>query len=396
MHIMRLHSIAAIILAAGRSTRFKGFKPLATIGEMSLVDRAIALFKSAGIEILCLVVGHRRADIVGALNARRIPWVYNEEYRQGMLSSVRAGVAALSSRIQAFFILPVDIPLVRRQTVLDLLSAYKKHGSGILYPVFDNKRGHPPLVSSSYAGPLLVWHGRGGLQAFLKLHEKDAVDVPVADEYIHRDIDTPDDLKSLRARYARYAIPTAQECQTLLECQSSLPRGVHEHCAAVASAALRISSALNSSGLAIDLELIRAGALLHDIAKGTPGHARAGAAMLRAMNFDRVAKIVETHMDLCPADGPHIHTDEIVYLADKLTEKNRFLPLDERRTLLMQQFGHHSKVRAAINRRMSTAKKIQRKVERVTGKTIREILQIEAAQENRPAENDLSASARRS
>lgn len=393
VHIMRLRSIAAIILAAGYSTRFEGFKPLANIGGKTLVDRAIALFKSTGIEALCIVVGHRRADIVGTLNARRIPWAFNEKYRQGMGSSVRAGVAALSSRIQAFFVLPVDIPLVRRQTVLDLLNAYKKQGSGILYPVFDNKRGHPPLISRSYAGPLLAWHGRGGLKSFLELHEEDAADVPVADQYIHRDVDIPDDLEALRAQYARYEIPSVKECLALLQSRPAVSREVREHCAAVASAALRIGSALKRSGHELDLDSIVAGALLHDIAKGSPDHARAGGRLLRDRGFYEVARIVEAHMEIRSADSPHIYPDEVVYLADKLIEESRYIPLITRRRRLMNKLGHDIKACAAVHERIENAKKIQRKIEKNVGKTIQEILKDESGQISGTAADDTSAAA---
>ena len=70
----------------------------------------------------------------------------NEQFDRGMFSSVQAGVRALSPDSDAFFMLPVDICLVRPQTIKKLLEAYYGGKGKIVFPTFRGRRGHPPLV----------------------------------------------------------------------------------------------------------------------------------------------------------------------------------------------------------------------------------------------------------
>jgi molybdenum cofactor cytidylyltransferase len=67
----------------------------------------------------------------------------------------------------------------------------------IVYPVYQGRRGHPPLIPTSLIPGILTWEKEGGLKSFLKMYEKIAVDLPVNDEFILKDIDTPDDYKQL-------------------------------------------------------------------------------------------------------------------------------------------------------------------------------------------------------
>jgi molybdenum cofactor cytidylyltransferase len=120
-----------------------------------------------------------------------------------MFSSVQAGISRLSPDYQAFFILPVDIPLVKPSTIRRLLIAAEENPGKIIYPVFGGKRGHPPLVPAALAPDILGWEKGGGLKAVLRAYEKLALEVPVADSNILFDIDTPGDYAALLERFER-------------------------------------------------------------------------------------------------------------------------------------------------------------------------------------------------
>ncbi len=111
---------AAIVLAGGFSTRMNSFKPLLPLGESTVTGHVIDTFLSAGVEVF-LVVGHRRDEIKASIKGRDITIVDNPAYRQGMFSSIRAGIRRLRPAHQAFFVLPVDIPLVRPATIRRLM-----------------------------------------------------------------------------------------------------------------------------------------------------------------------------------------------------------------------------------------------------------------------------------
>ena len=134
---------------------------------MTILERAIRLFHQNGISDTQVVVGHRSEDLFPLLQSCGARWVVNESYREGMFSSVIAGISRLEVDREAFFLLPVDIPLVRPRTIRDLLKAYPKTGKHILYPTFQGRRGHPPLIAAAFAEEIRLWKGEGGLRSFL-------------------------------------------------------------------------------------------------------------------------------------------------------------------------------------------------------------------------------------
>ena len=196
---MNKDNISAIILAAGFSTRMKRFKPLLRIGEKTFAEHAITLFKKSGIGDVVTVVGHLSEKLIPVVKAASSRYVINDYYENGMFSSIQTGVKALHLPCDAFFLLPVDIPLVLPTTVRQLSDAFRKNSlSMVCYPQFQSKRGHPPLVNGQLIDPILSYGGQGGLRKFLRNHENKAVSIPVVDPFIRLDADTPKDLLLLR------------------------------------------------------------------------------------------------------------------------------------------------------------------------------------------------------
>jgi CTP:molybdopterin cytidylyltransferase MocA len=193
---------AAIVLAGGLSTRMKQLKPLLPLGEATITDHVIDTFLSVGVDVF-LVVGYRRDDIIAGIKKRDITIVDNPDYQKGMFSSIQAGICRLQPAHRAFFILPVDIPLVGPTTIKSLLKSAAENPGKIIYPVFAGKRGHPPLIPSELIPSILAWQKGGGLKVVLKSYEKLALEVPVPDSLILFDIDTPEDYAALLQRFQR-------------------------------------------------------------------------------------------------------------------------------------------------------------------------------------------------
>ncbi len=196
--------IAALILAAGLSSRLGAFKPLLPLGSSTFIEEAVKRFRGAGIGDIWVVTGHRAAELTPVLERLKIRQVFNSDYRQGMSSSVRAGVAGLEPGIAAFFMLPVDIPLVAPDTIKSLLQAYRRGHARIVYPVFRGRRGHPPLISPACVIDLPADYD-GGLRAFLSRYHSEALDLEVDDEAILLDCDTPEDYYRLQAYAGQYS-----------------------------------------------------------------------------------------------------------------------------------------------------------------------------------------------
>jgi len=118
-----------------------------------------------------------------------------------MFSSVQAGIRRLNAEYEAFFISPVDIPLVSPATIRRLTEAGEENPGKIVYPVFGEKRGHPPLIPAALAPAILGWEKGGGLKAVLKSKESLAREITVPDSFILFDIDTPEDYAALLERF---------------------------------------------------------------------------------------------------------------------------------------------------------------------------------------------------
>ncbi len=198
-----VRELAAIILAAGYSSRMSGFKPLLPFGDSTVIETAISIFRNAGIADINVVAGHRADELRPLLERAQVRCIVNPEYSSGMYSSVLAGIKALRPGIRGFFLLPVDIPLVSSRTIQLLAEAYEKLGPRIIYPVYNKERGHPPLIPSALCAEMISWQGEGGLKSMLERYEAYAVEVEVQDEGILLDIDTPQDYELACKVYGR-------------------------------------------------------------------------------------------------------------------------------------------------------------------------------------------------
>jgi molybdenum cofactor cytidylyltransferase len=195
---MMCNPFSAIILAAGLSSRMGECKALLTLGKRFILEQVITLFQETGIKDIVVVTGHMHSRIHPVAQRLKTRVVFNPNYRKDMFSSVVSGIAALATGTEAFFIMPVDIPMVRRTTIEHLSNVYQKNKKHLLYPVYKGSRGHPPLIPFSYGKEILKWKNKGGLNEALKRIADQVLEVAVSDPYILLDMDTPTDYEQLQ------------------------------------------------------------------------------------------------------------------------------------------------------------------------------------------------------
>lgn len=363
--------IAAVILAAGRSTRMDTSKPLLRLGAMTAIEQAVSRFREAGVEDLTVVVGFRADEITPVLDRIGVKWVLNADFDRGMLSSVLAGIERLQPDVDAFFLLPADIPLIKPGTLRALMRAYRLHAAPVVYPVFLGLRGHPPLISRACTAGLAATR-EGGMREHLRAHEERAVEVAVTDEGVLMDCDTPEDYRKLRAYASREDIPTECECRAFWD-RFDVPLDVRSHSDVVAEAARLLAVSLNRLGLDLDLDLVLAAGKLHDLAKGQPRHAVAGAAILEDAGYRRVARVVAAHTDIVP-DTQAIREEDLVYLADKLVDGDELVSLDERFRKSFEKYANSPEIREAVRRRFEHAALIRERVQSTLECSVDELL----------------------
>ena len=198
--------IGALILAAGLSSRMDEFKPLLEVEGKSLIENAIALFKDTGIEEIVTVVGYRAETLIPIIETASSRYVVNENYQDGMFSSIQKGIVELKEACDAFFLLPVDIPCVSTATLRLLLDNFFEGSSTLIcYPEFQSRRGHPPLIDSCLVDHIISYTGEGGMRSCLRRYEDRAINVPVTDPFVRLDVDTKEDFFRLKSEKINYA-----------------------------------------------------------------------------------------------------------------------------------------------------------------------------------------------
>ncbi|HTY04571.1 MAG TPA: NTP transferase domain-containing protein, partial [Rhodocyclaceae bacterium] len=300
---------AALILAAGYSSRMGAFKPLLTLGDRSAITWCVSAFRDAGISDIRVVTGFGAPELEPELHRLGVVGVPNPNYDRGMFSSIQAGIASLADDIDACFLLPVDTPLVRASTVAALAARRAAAPAPVVNPSFRGQRGHPPVIDKALFAEILAGDGEGGLRALLQRHEAVAVDV--VDEAILLDMDTPEDFARLDERAQHRDVPSEAECEAIFE-RDSVAEPVRRHSRAVASVAAALAQHLDD----IDQQVVNAAALLHDIAKGRPDHAEAGATRVASLGYPAVAEAMRHHMDF--NFGGRLDAAAVVFVADKL------------------------------------------------------------------------------
>jgi molybdenum cofactor cytidylyltransferase len=200
--------LAAVVLAAGFSSRMGAFKPLLPFGSSSILQQILATVREAGVGTLRVVVGWNAHLVIPLLDRDGVPWVMNERYSEGMYASVQAGVRNLPAEVAAFFLMPGDMPLVQGATLARLIAAWDEHPGGILYPCCEDRRGHPPIIAGAYISEILRDTPPGGLRTLLGRHASEAREIPCDDPGILQDLDTPDDYNKARTAQNPIACPS--------------------------------------------------------------------------------------------------------------------------------------------------------------------------------------------
>jgi molybdenum cofactor cytidylyltransferase len=364
---------SAIILAAGFSSRMGRFKALLPLGDRAMIEHAVALFRTNGVDVI-VVTGYRGEELSAFLKPAGVRVAFNPDFARGMFSSVQTGARNLGSDSQGFFVLPVDIPLVRSWTIHRLLQAFAHDPRCIIHPCFNGRRGHPPLIPAALAPAVLDWLGTDGLHGCLDRYEALSVNVEVPDRHIHLDSDTPEDYEQLVAASRRQDIPTAAECDHLLSQRFAVSRDIVDHSRRVAEVVGVLAAALIEAGENPDLDMLHAAAMLHDVAKGHPHHAQLGAQWLGEMGFGRIGSIVAAHTDPEPVSGHRPTEKELVFLADKLVHKDQLISIEQRFDTALERHGHIPEAYRNIGNRREAARRIACRIEQITGKKIDDLL----------------------
>ncbi len=183
--------MAGIILAAGMSTRMGQLKQLLPLGGRAAIEW-IAEVVGRRLDEVVVVLGHRAEEIAPVLAAYPVRWVVNADYQTGMLSSIQCAVRAVDTESD-YLICLGDQPRLSGAVVEQVLQARTQVSAGIIIPTANKKRGHPVLIRNAYRAEILGLPLDVGLNAVTRGHPEDTYELPVAEDAILTDMDTPAD-----------------------------------------------------------------------------------------------------------------------------------------------------------------------------------------------------------
>ena len=182
--------VGALVLAAGLSRRMGAAKLALPLDGVPILARTLGAVAAAGLPPLLVTGGH--AEAVRAI-AGDLPSVHADHHAEGLAESLKAGLAAAPPDWTAALIILADMPFVRPETLRQLADALAQ-GAPAVVPVQAGRRGNPAGFARSSWPPLMALKGDQGARPLLdSLH---AMDIPVDDPGIHRDIDAPADLRA--------------------------------------------------------------------------------------------------------------------------------------------------------------------------------------------------------
>lgn len=195
------HSTAAIILAAGSSSRMSDgqHKLLLPLGGRPVLAHIVEAALHSQAAPVILILGHRSEQIEAAIHDytqdEHLIILRNPNYQQGMSTSLRQGITYLSAQtiqpgIEGALILLGDQPFISTEIIDTLIATKQASKKNIIAPCYHGKRGNPVLLATSLFNELAAVVGDEGGRSVIARHPEEIETVEVGDAVANHDVDT--------------------------------------------------------------------------------------------------------------------------------------------------------------------------------------------------------------
>ncbi|MFQ5929555.1 MAG: NTP transferase domain-containing protein, partial [Acidobacteriota bacterium] len=188
---------ASVILAAGKSRRMRSPKPLLEFQGKSFLRHIIDAHRMASLPVY-VVLGEDRHCIEQSVDLSDASVLVNPDPSRGQLSSLHTALERLTDR-EALVVHPVDHPLVRSQTIQELIDHFRRVSDCILIPEFQGRKGHPVLFPSRFYPDLKRAPLEEGARWVVHQNPESELRVPVDDPGVVQNINTPAQFEKLSA-----------------------------------------------------------------------------------------------------------------------------------------------------------------------------------------------------
>ena len=189
--------LGGVILAAGESSRMGRDKALLEYRGSTFLNHLISLF-APRVDPLIVVLGHHAEAIRSTIQRRPTAnVVINQDYKQGMLTSLQAGIRALPSDIEATMFTLVDHPAVKESTLDRLIEQFRTGQKALAIPCYGRRRGHPVIAARPILEEILRLPDDSSARTVIRAHRHETTFVEVDDDGIVLDIDRPSDYDTM-------------------------------------------------------------------------------------------------------------------------------------------------------------------------------------------------------
>lgn len=186
--------VAAIILAAGGSTRMRGaVKQLLPWGDTTFVGNAIRAAKNSRTSEIVVVTGNRAEQVEREALASGADVVFNADWETGRASSIRAGIGALRANSRAAIFINADQPFLNARVLDTIVEKFFETGAPIVVPTYEGKTGSPVLFARELFQELCALQGEQGGHELLEKYRDLLVRVDIAERNAALDLDTPEE-----------------------------------------------------------------------------------------------------------------------------------------------------------------------------------------------------------
>jgi len=190
--------ISLIILAAGLSTRFGRNKLLEKINGVTMIEGVVKSGVSSKADEVVVVLGYEAPMVKEALKNFGCRFVFNEEFKKGQSSSVKAGVKAVMGYADAVMVLPGDVALITPKSINMVIAEYNRSRSPIVVASYQGRSGHPILFDRSLFVEIMEINEKTmGLKAVVNRHRGSVKKVEVGSDEVLIDVDSEEDLKKI-------------------------------------------------------------------------------------------------------------------------------------------------------------------------------------------------------
>jgi molybdenum cofactor cytidylyltransferase len=192
-------TVAAIVLAAGESSRMGRPKPLLPLGGETFLTHLLGQIEASRATTTTVVLGHRPEVVIEALPQIAPIAVVNPRYSLGQLSSLHVGLDAVGN-VDAVLMFLADHPFISTAVIDTLIATYESSQAPIVVPTYDGRRGHPTLFARSVLSELRAAPLDQGARVVVRAHAGELVEVPTGDPGVIADVDTPEQYAEWLAR----------------------------------------------------------------------------------------------------------------------------------------------------------------------------------------------------